>query len=589
MAFRDRRNLRRTNALRALAPVAFAWGCADVGEAPPGRAVAELISEQDDRNEPYAEPFSWMRSYAENGTVALVDVSRVTPDPYGGEALVEGPTTLGQGLNLCAGERFAEQRMTAFCSGTLIDDDLVLTSASCMSREDACARTRFVLGHNNSAPGSYAFAPGVYACESVVVRQDGSPALGEPNFAVVRLTRPVWGNHLPVPLRAERDPLDPGQHVKLVGFPYGIPAKIDAQGTVTNNAWRANYFSASLDVFPGEEGAGVYEGDGYTLAGIHVTALPDGVDPLFPHYRPVALPDGGTCNTATRCTGSRCTTSAVLSVGPVLDALCADPSRSERLCSAAAPANDRPDRPARLPLLREATIYGSTQYASHSVTPTCGRGTAASPDVFYSMHIDTPLIFYVDAFTSEFPVVLSLMRDSPTAANTLACNAGACNTGQGQLAAALRPGTYYLGVTGAGGTRGRFTLHLQAVTGTANAIRVSRGSGTLTGASAVTPGDGFPFNTCGGAHVGSTAYYYVTCPDYRGGELRASTCSATSNQWDTVLTLEQGNTRQTFCADDSCGPQSTLRATVMPGSGVRALYLYAKGASGPYAIAYRIP
>ena len=71
--------------------------------------------------------------------------------------------------------------------------------------------------------------------------------------------------------------------------------------------------------------------------------------------------------------------------------------------------------------------------------------------------------------------------------------------------------------------------------------------------------------------------------------MRASTCSTTSNQWDTALTFEQGNTRQTFCNDNSCGLQSTLRATAISGSGVRAFYLYARGASGPYSIAYRIP
>lgn len=575
-------------ARRVAAIALLAWGCA--GDATTGAGTRPLLSEQDDRKETYETEFPWMRSLAEYGTAALVDQSYVTTATLNGwsyTTLQEGSQTLGQLLNLCPGERFADQRVTSFCTGTLIDNDLVLTSGSCLTGAHTCANTRFVFNHYNTAPGEHALVMNtVYSCAEVVVQQNGDPNLGEPNFAVVRLNSRVVPVFQPVPLRTARGPLDPGQHVKLVGHPYGIPAKIDAQGNVVNNALRPNYFLASLDTFAGEYGGGVYESDHYTLAGIltgHV--LRAGSDPALADYHPVTRPDGTTCNVATACSDPMCGTAAVLSVGAVLDALCADPTRSERLCGNAAPENDSCLHPATLPLGYDVTVTGSTLNALPEVVPSCSSLAQRAPDVWYYWHVDVPLVLYVDAFTSDFPVLLHLIRGGCNTANTIACNGNACGTGQGQIAAYLQPDTYYLGVTGRGGTSGHYNLHIQTVGGSFRAERIQRGARTVSGTDLGSVYGGR--TTCGGAPSGGVLYYYTTCPDYRGGAVRATTCGRAS--WDTVLTFAQGNARALACADDTCGDQSTLRATASPGSGLRGLYLDAIGTSGPYSLFYSIP
>ena len=160
--------------------------CAPVDDQP-RESGQRLISENDDRKEVFEHENAWMRSYAEQATVALADASRVVTSG-GVTTLVDGPA-LGDALGLCPGERFAEQPVTAFCSGTLIDDDLVLTAGHCVPDAETCARTRFVFNYHYTAPGvrHSITAADVFSCHELVVHQSGDVNRGEPDFAIVRL------------------------------------------------------------------------------------------------------------------------------------------------------------------------------------------------------------------------------------------------------------------------------------------------------------------------------------------------------------------------------------------------------------------
>ena len=272
----DRHRSARTFGARGMTAALLLWVAGCAADVTSGAGGQPIVSEQDDRTEPFASEFPWIRSLAEYGTVALVHESHiqtVTTPVSSYLTLVEGSQTVGEALNLCPGERFAEQRMTSFCSGVLIDDDLVLTSGSCLNAEHTCENTRFVFDHFNTAPGTHApVVGGIFSCSEVVLEQDGVPSLDQPNFAVIRLNYPVTPRYQPVPLRTARTRIDNGQHVKLIGYPYGIPAKVEAQGNVVSNILGANYFLASLDVFRGELGGGVFDPRRQIHREVHIRA-----------------------------------------------------------------------------------------------------------------------------------------------------------------------------------------------------------------------------------------------------------------------------------------------------------------------------
>lgn len=630
--------MNRTRSSRALSargwPIALAAfsfvACAgpfDGGEQSPQR----VISGSDDRREVYAEENAWMRSYAEQATAALVHNSFF--ETVNGRLYLDANgATLGYTQNLCVGEPFAEQPMQASCSGTLIDDDLILTAGHCVAQENACANYRWVFNNHYVAAGvRHAIEPeDIFSCRRIEVISAGDFTRGESDYAIVRLDRSAVPRFQPAPLRRVGGPLDRGQHVKVVGFPDGIPAKIDTQGNAADDlcllpdgrliycntcvdpygntvycewpdATRWNYFVASLDVFHGNSGSGVYESDGYTLAGVLIGGGAPGVPREQADYTPRTLADGGTCNVRTVCSTQDCQTAEAIHVEPILAALCATPSASPRLCGTGAPRNDSCVNAEAIDVQyrEQQTLSGSTIGATYERTAACDARARNAPDVFYKFTLAAPSVFYADAFTSDFPVVLGLTSSCGPFLINIMCSASACGDDKGQFALKLDPGTYYLHVAGRSATAGRYNLHVQFLPASdvTGAIPLSAAPPTVPRPVTGRLSGGFSLDTtgaldrvhgaCGGAG-GDHTYFFSTCPAFRGGTLRAWTTGTT---WDTVLHFSQGNSPIAACNDNASASvvTSVLRADIAPGSGVHALYVDGNaGASGAYAMQYAI-
>ncbi|MDA8130210.1 MAG: serine protease [Elusimicrobia bacterium] len=201
----------------------------------------------------------------------------------------------GDRLNLCPGEKFREQPIGAFCSGSLVGPDLVMTAGHCIKTDAQCKDTKFVFGYKVARAGGEAVttmvAGEVYGCGKIVKRflggEPGStnPAgqsLG-PDFALVQLDRRVTG-HTPLPINRS-DNLRKGDGIFVIGHPVGLPLKVAGGATVRDYS-KVGYFVADLDTFGGNSGSPVFNARTKKIEGILVRGDTDFVDGL-----------GGTCTT----------------------------------------------------------------------------------------------------------------------------------------------------------------------------------------------------------------------------------------------------------------------------------------------------
>jgi hypothetical protein len=155
------------------------------------------------------------------------------------------------------------------------------------------------------------------------------------------------------------------------------------------------------------------------------------------------------------------------------------------------------------------------------------------------------------------------------------------------VATALDPGTYLVAVGGAGST-GAFTLnvsHLPAGNGPAVAVtNTTAGVRSFTG---TTAGTSALAQSCGGSGGGpENTYFFVTCPNFAGSAVTASTCGGAA--FDTVVEQRSTNRPAAACADDSsgCGARSSSVATLPAGAGLHTVYVdgFGSTALGDYAL-----
>lgn len=246
-------------------------GCA----APDTRgSEAPVVYGTDDREDVYAHPSASLRTLAHESIVALIRNTRLEEQMDGGYERT--PTlTLGEAYDLCADQRFIDQPTSAFCSGTLVAPDIVVTAGHCIETLSECQGTSFVFDYLYTADGVLAplEADDVYGCTAILSRQDGVL-----DYAYLRLDREVVG-HTPATLSPGvgstcRNVVDE-EAVAVLGFGSGLPLKIDDGGAVTNPSSRGtNFFLTSLDTFAGNSGSGVFNTDG-VLVGVLSSGLGD--------------------------------------------------------------------------------------------------------------------------------------------------------------------------------------------------------------------------------------------------------------------------------------------------------------------------
>jgi V8-like Glu-specific endopeptidase len=184
---------------------------------------------------------------------------------------------LSDRINLCPNEPFRGQPDGAFCSGSLVGDDLVMTTSHCVSGDNTCDTTSIVFGFAFKESGGAATTEigreDVYACKAVIAQLISSkpdimnPAVQSagPDYALIRLDRKVTGRK-PLAINRKQN-LKIGDKMMIIGHPLGLPLKIAGDATV-RNASLPGYFIADLDAFKGSSGSPVFNAATRLIEGI---------------------------------------------------------------------------------------------------------------------------------------------------------------------------------------------------------------------------------------------------------------------------------------------------------------------------------
>lgn len=235
-----------------------------------------------------------------NSTVALMSSSKVTNNGLGGFRI--STSNYGTSQSLCKNEPFYEQVTAAFCSGSLIAPDIIMTAGHCIRSQSSCESTKFVFNFAYSAKGATPNNVGgddVYSCKQLIHSELNSSNMSD--FALIRLDRKVVG-HDPIAIRQSGGVAD-NESLVVIGHPSGLPTKVAGGASVRDNSLDA-YFIANLDTYGGNSGSAVFNEAG----------LVEGI--LVRGERDFVYKNG--CYVSNVCTNSGCRGEDVTRVSEVL-------------------------------------------------------------------------------------------------------------------------------------------------------------------------------------------------------------------------------------------------------------------------------
>ncbi|MEK7232250.1 MAG: serine protease [Elusimicrobiota bacterium] len=223
----------------------------------------DVIYGDDDRLDLYQVQNRKLLELADS-TVGLFEAWNVRDD---GDKAVFFTRHYGESLNLCKEEPFWEQQAGAFCSGSLVAPDVIMTAGHCVRTDMDCASTKFVFGFaitkKGEPPLTTPFGE-VYKCDHIIGREQMNKGA---DWALIKLDRPVT-NHAVLKLDLSGT-LANGDPLFIIGHPAGLPTKI-AGGAKVRDISPPGFFVATLDAYGGNSGSAVFNAKNGLVEGILV-------------------------------------------------------------------------------------------------------------------------------------------------------------------------------------------------------------------------------------------------------------------------------------------------------------------------------
>lgn len=237
-------------------PLLFALALGSFGCAAEVMPASEaLVYDDDNRQDVFATMDDDLAQVARTSVGAVVD-RRLVRDPSSPRTLPLSTFVESQvGQALCEEARFREQPVLATCSGVLLTDELFMTASHCIPTQEFCNDHAVVFGWHYESEGRDPSLTNdeVYRCDRIEVVSYAR------DYVVIRLRRPVVAPYGPATFRTgDRGELRAGERVSVLGYPSGIPLKIDDSGEAVQGV-DYDSFTLFADVFEGHSGAPVFD------------------------------------------------------------------------------------------------------------------------------------------------------------------------------------------------------------------------------------------------------------------------------------------------------------------------------------------
>ncbi|WP_413291509.1 trypsin-like peptidase domain-containing protein [Bdellovibrio sp. HCB337] len=250
------------------------------------KVTDKLIYGDDDRRDLYDVANALNKKLADS-TVALIESSNLKAQ--GASVFGLPAETYGSQQLLCSTEVFYDQPAAAFCSGSLVGPNLILTAGHCIKDASDCADVRFVFGYAVKQLGKYpvTVAQGeVYSCKRIVSRKlEGAGS----DYALIETDRPVVGHEV---LKLQRSRVAAvGDALTVIGHPSGLPTKVASGGKVRKV--QPAHLVTNLDTYGGNSGSGVFNSETGEIVGILVRGDTDFISK-------------GSCYVSNRCPADGC-------------------------------------------------------------------------------------------------------------------------------------------------------------------------------------------------------------------------------------------------------------------------------------------